>query len=62
MTGFTPVDSNSRIARGSAALTGSLARGEPGTIARDLEGLRGDPFREVYRTIADALTHREVAQ
>jgi predicted short-subunit dehydrogenase-like oxidoreductase (DUF2520 family) len=40
--------------QGRAALTGSLARNDSGTIARDLEGLAGDPFREVYLAIATA--------
>jgi len=40
--------------QGRAALTGTLARNDRGTIARDLEGLAGDPFREVYLAIATA--------
>jgi len=39
---------------GHAALTGSLARGEGGTIARDLDGLRDDEFREVYLAFTHA--------
>jgi len=36
------------------ALTGSLARSDHGTIARDLEGLNGDEFREVYLAFTHA--------
>jgi predicted short-subunit dehydrogenase-like oxidoreductase (DUF2520 family) len=45
---------------GSEALTGSLARGERGTIRRDLEGLEGDPFCRVYRAVVEAIADREV--
>jgi predicted short-subunit dehydrogenase-like oxidoreductase (DUF2520 family) len=48
------------LRQGSAALTGSLARGERGTVERDLEGLAGDPFREVYLAVATALAEKEV--
>jgi predicted short-subunit dehydrogenase-like oxidoreductase (DUF2520 family) len=34
---------------GPAALTGSLARGDRGTIARDLSALDGDAYADVYR-------------
>lgn len=34
--------------QGAAALTGSLARADRGTIRRDLAGLEGDPFKEIY--------------
>lgn len=44
---------------GSAALTGSLARGERGTIERDLEGLEGDAFRSVYLAVAEAVSGGE---
>ncbi len=37
---------------GAAALTGSLARGDRGTAARDLAALDGDPYSEVYRALA----------
>lgn len=40
--------------QGPAALTGSLARGERGTIERDLDGLGGDPFHGVYLAVARA--------
>ena len=43
------------LRQGGAALTGSLARGERGTIERDLGGLAGDPFRGVYLAVADAV-------
>jgi predicted short-subunit dehydrogenase-like oxidoreductase (DUF2520 family) len=42
------------LANGRGSLTGSLARGERGTIARDLDGLAGDPYREVYLAVARA--------
>lgn len=45
---------------GRSALTGSLARGERGTIERDLTGLDGDPFREVYLAFADAVVREGV--
>ena len=48
------------LRQGGAALTGPLARGERGTIARDLEGLDGDPFRDVYLAVADAAGRTEV--
>jgi predicted short-subunit dehydrogenase-like oxidoreductase (DUF2520 family) len=48
------------LQRGSDALTGSLARGERGTIERDLEGLAGDPFRGVYIAVANAVAGGEV--
>jgi len=40
------------LERGRDALTGSLARADHGTIERDLDGLEGDPFREVYLSYA----------
>lgn len=40
--------------QGRDALTGSLARNDRGTIARDLDGLTGDPYREVYLALASA--------
>lgn len=46
--------------QGRGALTGSLARNDRGTIARDLEGLAGDPYREVYLTIANAFAAERV--
>ncbi len=46
--------------QGRNALTGSLARNDRGTIARDLEGLAGDPFREVYLAIANAFAAERV--
>jgi predicted short-subunit dehydrogenase-like oxidoreductase (DUF2520 family) len=48
------------LAHGSAALTGSLARGDRGTVERDLAALDGDPFREVYVAVAHALDAQEV--
>jgi hypothetical protein len=48
------------LLQGGDALTGSLARGERRTIERDLEGLAGDPFREVYLAVAEAVSGREV--
>ena len=38
--------------RGMGSLTGPFARGDRNTIDLDLEGLRGDPFREVYVALA----------
>ena len=35
-------------------LTGPLARGDRRTIERNLDALGGDPYRAVYRTLADA--------
>jgi len=48
------------LEKGRASLTGSLARGERGTMARDLDGLDGDPFREVYLAVAHAAAAKEV--
>ena len=48
------------FAHGHAALTGSLARGESGTIDRDLHGLENDPFREVYLAFAHTFGTKEV--
>lgn len=48
------------LASGRAALTGSLARAERGTIVRDLDGLAGDPFHAVYRAFVDAVVPEEV--
>jgi predicted short-subunit dehydrogenase-like oxidoreductase (DUF2520 family) len=45
---------------GSAALTGSLARGDRGTVARDLAALDGDPYAEIYRAIARVFETEEV--
>lgn len=45
---------------GSAALTGSMARSDRGTIARDLAALDGDPFGEVYRAVARVFETEEV--
>jgi len=47
------------LANGRASLTGSLSRGEHGTIARDLDGLAGDPYREVYLAVAQAVAAAE---
>jgi predicted short-subunit dehydrogenase-like oxidoreductase (DUF2520 family) len=46
--------------RGRGALTGPLARRESGTIERDLDGLRNDPFSEVYLAVARAVGTSEV--
>ena len=46
--------------QGRAALTGSLARGERGTIERDLGSLDGDPYRGVYLAVAQAAAAAEV--
>ncbi len=46
--------------QGRSALTGSLSRGECGTIERDLSGLDGDPFREVYLAVSDAVAREGV--
>jgi predicted short-subunit dehydrogenase-like oxidoreductase (DUF2520 family) len=43
------------LAAGGTALTGSLARGERGTIERDLAALDGDAFAGVYRAVARAI-------
>lgn len=48
------------LAHGSAALTGSLARRDRGTVERDLAALDGDPFQQVYVAVAHALTAPEV--
>jgi predicted short-subunit dehydrogenase-like oxidoreductase (DUF2520 family) len=42
------------LEQGREALTGSLARGDRETIARDLDGLRDDGFREVYLAFTHA--------
>jgi predicted short-subunit dehydrogenase-like oxidoreductase (DUF2520 family) len=47
----------SNLAASGDPLTGPMARGDERTIRRNLEALEGDPYREVYRTLADA--HRE---
>jgi predicted short-subunit dehydrogenase-like oxidoreductase (DUF2520 family) len=41
----------------SEPLTGPLDRGDASTVRRNLEALRGDPFREVYQALI--LAHRE---
>ena len=46
--------------QGREALTGSLARNDRGTIARDLDGLAGDPYREVYLALAKAIAAEKV--
>ncbi len=48
--------------RGRDALTGSLARADDGTIERDLDGLEGDPFREVYLSYARIFAIGETTQ
>jgi predicted short-subunit dehydrogenase-like oxidoreductase (DUF2520 family) len=50
------------LAHGRAAVTGSLARAETGTIDRDLHGLAGDPYRQVYTAIAHAAGAEEVGR
>jgi len=45
--------------QGAAALTGSLARSDHGTIERDLDGLDGDPFKEVYIAYSRAVAATE---
>jgi predicted short-subunit dehydrogenase-like oxidoreductase (DUF2520 family) len=47
------------LSGGRSELTGSLARGESGTIARDLAGLTGDPFRDVYLAVAETVARAE---
>ena len=47
------------LERGAAALTGTLARGDSGTLDRDLEALAGDPYHEVYRAYARSITGEE---
>jgi predicted short-subunit dehydrogenase-like oxidoreductase (DUF2520 family) len=42
------------LADGDKALTGSLARGDRGTIERDLAALEGDALGEIYRIFARA--------
>jgi len=37
---------------GRTALTGPLARGDIGTVTRDLRALEGDPYERVYRAFA----------
>jgi len=46
--------------QGRDALTGSLARNDRGTIARDLDGLTGDPYREVYLALTNAFAAERV--
>jgi predicted short-subunit dehydrogenase-like oxidoreductase (DUF2520 family) len=48
------------LEQGREALTGSLARDDRETIARDLEGLRDDEFREVYLAFTHAFAVMEV--
>ncbi len=48
------------LANGRAAMTGSLARSEAGTIERDLRGLTGDPYHQVYTAVAHASGAEEV--
>ena len=48
------------LRQGGDALTGSLARGERGTIERDLDGLAGDPYHGVYLAVAEAVAGAEV--
>lgn len=48
------------IALGAGALTGSLARGDVGTIERDLAALDGDAFAGVYRAVRRAVANEEV--
>lgn len=45
------------ITTGSDPLTGPLDRGDASTIRRNLDALRGDPYREVYQALIHA--HRE---
>lgn len=49
------------LSHGLTALTGSLARGDRGTVERDLVALDHDPFREVYVAFADALSAQGAA-
>ncbi len=42
------------LERGDGELTGPLARGDEGTIARNLEALAGDPYRGVYEAFVAA--------
>jgi len=50
------------LTHGRAAMTGSLARAEVGTIERDLQGLAGDPYRQVYAAIARASGSQEIRE
>lgn len=47
------------LENGRRALTGSLARGDRGTVERDLSALEGDPYAEVYRAFANLVDNRE---
>lgn len=42
------------LASGGEALTGPLARGDRGTVARNLRALEGDAYADVYRAFARA--------
>jgi len=44
---------------GREALTGSLDRGDMGTVERDLRALDGDPYAEVYQAFARLFDIRE---
>jgi len=48
------------LSQGREAQTGSLARNDRGTIARDLDGLAGDPYRDVYLALANAVAAERV--
>ncbi|MEK6705134.1 MAG: DUF2520 domain-containing protein [Bdellovibrionota bacterium] len=39
-------------AKGLNALTGPLQRGDRGTIAKNIAALEGDPFQEIYKSVA----------
>ncbi|MCU0232867.1 MAG: DUF2520 domain-containing protein [Thermoanaerobaculales bacterium] len=47
-------------AAGRRALTGAIARGDRGTVARDLAALGGDPYAAVYRAFAALFEPGEV--
>jgi hypothetical protein len=47
-------------AAGRGALTGAFARGDRGTVARDLAALEGDPYAAVYRSFAALFEPGEV--
>jgi predicted short-subunit dehydrogenase-like oxidoreductase (DUF2520 family) len=47
-------------AAGRRALTGALARGDHGTVARDLAALEGDPYAAVYGAFAALFEPEEV--
>ncbi len=46
-------------AAGRDALTGSLARGDRGTVQRDLQAIAGDPYEALFRAFIDVFDKEE---